>query len=60
MIQRLTQQEDPRILGNGQVFMSYPYAQSNRGLYEKIMSGQEVNTGWVNDSDFEPEWIKVP
>ena len=58
MIWRLTEQGDPRVLGNGEVFMSYPYAQSNRGLYEKIMAGQEVNTGWVYDSDFEPEWVE--
>jgi len=60
MIEKLTAQSDPRILGNGEVFMSYPYAQSNRGLYERIMAGQKVNTGWVYDSDFEPEWEENP
>lgn len=54
---KLTDQSDPRILGNGEVFMTYPYAESNRGLYEKIMAGEKVNTGWVNDTDFEPEWL---
>ena len=58
MSSKLTEQGDPRILGNGEVFMSYPYAQSNRGLYEKLMAGQEVNTGWVYDSDFEPQWLE--
>jgi len=58
MTEKLKAQADPRILGNGAVFMSYPYAQSNRGMYEKIMAGEEVNTGWVNDSDFEPEWVE--
>lgn len=60
MTRKLEDQNDPRILGMGEVFMSYPYAQTNRGLYEKFMTGQEVNTGWVNDSDFEPEWLEVP
>jgi arylsulfatase A-like enzyme len=60
MIRRLTEEGDPRILGEGEVFMSYPYAQSNRGLYEKLMAGQKVNTGWVYDSDFEPEWVEAP
>jgi arylsulfatase A-like enzyme len=60
MARKLEEQNDPRILGNGDVFMNYPYAQSNRGLYEKIMAGQEVNTGWVYDSDFEPEWLETP
>jgi N-sulfoglucosamine sulfohydrolase len=58
MREKLTAQADPRMLGNGEVFMSYPYAESNRGIYEKILAGQEVNTGWVYDSDFEPEWVK--
>ena len=58
MTRRLTDQEDPRMLGRGEVFMTYPYAEPNRGMYEKLMSGQEVNTGWVNDSDFEPEWLE--
>jgi len=49
-----------RILGHRDVFMSYPYIDSNRGMYEKIMSGQEVNTRWVYDSDFEPEWVEKP
>lgn len=60
MSEKLSDQADPRILGNGEVFMSYPYAQSNRGMYEKIIGGQEVNTGWVFDSDFEPEWVEEP
>jgi len=58
MTGKLTAQADPRILGNGEVFMTYPYAQSNRGMYEKIIAGQKVNTGWVYDSDFEPEWVE--
>lgn len=57
MTRRLTAEGDPRILGKGEVFMSYPYSQSNRGLYEKLMAGQKVNTGWVYDTDFEPEWV---
>jgi len=59
MTEKLTAQADPRILGKGEIFMSYPYAQSNRRMYEKIMAGQDVNTGWVYDSDFEPEWVEA-
>ena len=58
MTRKLLAQDDPRIQGRGEVFMTYPYAQSNRGMYEKIMAGQEVNTGWVYDSDFEPGWVE--
>jgi N-sulfoglucosamine sulfohydrolase len=56
--EKLTAQSDPRMLGNGDLFMTYPYAEENRGLNEKIMAGQKVNTGWVYDSDFEPEWVE--
>ncbi len=58
MKEKLTQQNDPRILGNGKVFMSYPYAEDNRGMYEKLMAGEEVNTGWVYDSDFELDFVE--
>jgi N-sulfoglucosamine sulfohydrolase len=58
LAEKLTTQSDPRMLGQGDLFMTYPYAEDNRGLYEKIMEGRKVNTGWVNDSDFEPEWVE--
>jgi len=60
MTGKLKEQHDPRIQGMGEIFMTYPYAQSNRGLYEKILAGERVNTGWVNASDFEPEWVEKP
>jgi N-sulfoglucosamine sulfohydrolase len=55
MIAELTAQNDPRILGEGGVFEAYPYAQPNRGFYERFMRGERLNTGWVNQTDFEPE-----
>lgn len=44
---------DPRMAGQGHIFDAYLYAGENhRGFYERYMAGEEMNTGWVNDSDF--------
>lgn len=54
----LTVQKDPRHLGNGDVFDNYGYSRNLAwNFYEKYMAGEEskANTGWVNDSDYEPE-----
>ena len=50
----LTRQKDPRISGEGDIFDTYPYAgKQHRGFYERYMSGENLNAGWVNASDFE-------
>lgn len=54
MEQELIRQEDPRILGNGDVFDHYPPS-VNVNLYERYMKGEKFNTGWINDSDFEKD-----
>ncbi len=54
MIDELTQQGDPRMMGNGQVFDEYIYAdEKTRNFYERYMNGEELNAGWVNETDFE-------
>ena len=54
MYEELKVQNDPRMFGNGHVFDEYPYAQeSMKGFYERYMSGEEMEAGWVNASDFE-------
>lgn len=51
----MKQQQDPRLLGNGAVFDSYPYAEAaTRNFYERYMKGEKVKAGWVNPGDFEP------
>jgi N-sulfoglucosamine sulfohydrolase len=51
----LRAQHDPRILGNGEVFDRYPYANAaTRNFYERYLRGEKVRAGWVNESDFEP------
>ena len=55
MTKRLTEQQDPRILGDGDLFDQYPYAnKTERGFYERYMNGEKIKAGWVNPSDFEP------
>ena len=54
LMTKLKGQQDPRIAGQGDVFDNYPYAGAERGLYERRQNGEDVTTGWVNRSDYEP------
>lgn len=50
----LKQQQDPRMLGQGEIFDKYPYAEERvRGFYERYMKGEKIKAGWVSDTDFE-------
>ncbi|MDZ7692228.1 MAG: sulfatase [Balneolaceae bacterium] len=54
--QKLKQQQDPRMFGRGYVFDGYRYMdEGNVNFYHRYISGEQMNTGWVNDSDFEEE-----
>ena len=48
----LKQQGDPRMFGKGTIFDNYP-PNKGAGFYEKYMNGESVESGWINDSDFE-------
>lgn len=52
---RLKDQGDPRMFGRGYVFDAYPYSDlQNVNFYQRfIFEGEEFNTGWVNESDYE-------
>ncbi len=53
---KLTEQEDPRVLGHGEVFDQYPVAYpAQRNFYERYMNGEPIKAGWVNQSDFETQ-----
>lgn len=54
LLEELRVQEDPRILGRGEIFDQYPDASGAAGFYERFMRGEKVPAGWVNESDFEP------
>lgn len=56
LVAALTAQGDPRILGKGDVFDNYPYADlRTRNFYERYLNGeiQATQAGWVNPDDFE-------
>ena len=54
MEEDLKAQADPRMLGQGEVFDRYPYADPG-GLhfYERFLRGEKPESGWVSPSDFE-------
>ena len=57
MKQKLTEQNDPRILGNGDIFDNYEYAGAVRNYYNRYMSGEKVPAGWVNKTDYDEDLI---
>jgi len=59
MVERLTAQGDPRMLGNGDVFDRYPYSDARTsGFYQRFIDGEKLKAGWVKSTDFETEPIR--
>ncbi|GAB5402393.1 MAG: sulfatase [Aureliella sp.] len=59
MVRELTEQGDPRMSGNGNIFDRYPYSdQRTSRFYERFTGGEKLGAGWVNKTDFETEAIK--
>ena len=57
MVDKLKQQQDPRIAGNGDIFDRYEYAGEVKGYYERYLRGEIGPANWVEKTDYEPEWI---
>ena len=55
LLQKLTERQDPRMLGQGDIFDSYPYMGSARDAWNRIKKGESVPARSINKSDFEPE-----
>ncbi len=54
LLRELEQQGDPRVLGNGDVFDQYQYADTKTAnFYNRWQQGDSLRAGWVNPSDFE-------
>ncbi len=53
LFNQLSIEEDPRMAGDGGIFEQYPYQGHAAGFYERYLAGEEIRTGWVNESDFE-------
>ena len=52
----LREQNDPRILGKGDIFDKYPYAEEqNRDFFNRYVRGEvsRKSAGWVDSTDFE-------
>jgi N-sulfoglucosamine sulfohydrolase len=59
MESKLKEQGDPRMFGKGHIFDEYEYTNpANVNFYERFKKGEKLNSGWVNDSDFEKEKIE--
>ena len=55
MTARLVEQEDPRISGRGKIFDGYPDTSGAYLFWNRTMTGEKVPSGWISDTDFEPE-----
>ena len=51
MSKKLITQEDPRMLGNGDVFDNYPYSGASKGFYNRLMQGEKVKSNWIQPTD---------
>ena len=58
MKEKLTQQNDPRILGNGDIFDNYEYSGAVRNYYNRYMGGEDVPAGWVNKTDYDSDLMQ--
>jgi N-sulfoglucosamine sulfohydrolase len=61
MAKELKEQDDPRIFGNGNVFMTYEYAsEATHNFYNRFMEGEPVRAGWINQADIESGDFSFP
>lgn len=58
MESELIRQDDPRMFGQGDVFMNYPYTDKRwRNGYQRIVIEKEdLVFPWINRSDIEPDF----
>ncbi|MEX0323052.1 MAG: sulfatase [Puniceicoccaceae bacterium] len=55
LVEKLTDEGDPRMFGNGDIFDNYPYADPRlRNYYDKFMQGTAPEARWINASDVQP------
>ncbi|MBT3385099.1 MAG: sulfatase [Prolixibacteraceae bacterium] len=58
MKQKLTEQGDPRILGNGDIFDNYPYTGAVQNYYNRFMGGEKIPAGWVSKTDYDSDLME--
>lgn len=55
LLNELTKQGDPRIIGDGTVFDNYPYMGAERMVWNRMKQGEKIKLGYINETDYEPE-----
>lgn len=59
LVSELKKEGDPRMFGKGDMFDKYPYSdEKSLNFYNRFKAGEKLNSGWVEDSDFEKEEIR--
>lgn len=53
---KLLQQNDLRMKGFGHLYEAHPFTR-NIDFYGRFMAGEKTSSGWVNDSDFETNFV---
>ncbi len=53
MEQKLREEGDPRMFGNGDVFDNYPYVGAEKNYYNRYTTGEDIPAGWVNKTDYD-------
>lgn len=53
MTRKLKQDGDPRMFGKGDIFDTYPYSEDNRNFYNRVMAGEKLKAGWIEQTDIE-------
>lgn len=55
MTARLTEQNDPRILGHGDIFDQYPYQGDVQNFYNRFINGEKIKAGWISETDYDAD-----
>jgi arylsulfatase A-like enzyme len=58
MTKKLKKDGDPRMFGKGDIFDTYSYSEDNRNFYNRVMAGEKLKAGWINETDIEKNKIK--
>jgi hypothetical protein len=58
MTKKLKKDSDPRMFGKGDIFDTYSYSEDNRNFYNRVMAGEKLKAGWINETDIEKNKIK--
>ena len=58
MIEKLIEQGDPRVMGEGEIFDNYPYHGAVQNYYNRYIAGEDVPAGWVNKTDYDSDLME--